>query len=67
MKTPKIFSEEELPNDEDIYDMKMINWLSHPEIPDLLILETQILSIELDSMDSSKKNKKTGKIKYRTK
>ncbi len=36
----------------------MINWVIHPEIPDIKYLETPILSIELDSMDPKKKEKK---------
>ena len=42
--------------------MKMINWLYHPQIPDILYLETKMLSIEIESMDSSRKNKKSSKI-----
>ncbi len=36
----------------------MINWLSHPQIPDIKYLETPILTIELDSMDPKKKENK---------
>ena len=42
--------------------MKMIDWLSHPQIPDIFYLETPVLSIELESMDSSRKDKKSSKI-----
>ncbi len=38
--------------------MKIINWVAHPEIPDIRYLESPILSIELDSMDPKKKESK---------
>ena len=51
-------SDTELPNDEDIYNMKMINWVSNPLIQDIRYLESTITSIAIESLDISRKNKK---------
>ena len=42
--------------------MKIINWLIHPQVPDIRYLDTPVLSIEVESMGSSKKSKKAYKI-----
>ena len=55
-------SKEDIPNDEDIYNMKMINWVTHPEIPDILYLESPLLTIEFESLNASRKDKIANEI-----
>ena len=62
IKLPNRKSNIELPNDEDIYNMKMINWVSNPSIQDIHYLESTITSIEIESLDTSRKNKKVEKL-----
>ena len=57
LKLPNRNSKIELPNDEDIYNLKMINWVSNPLIQDIRYLESTITSIAIDSIDISRKNK----------
>ena len=59
---PNRNSKEEIPNDEDIYNMKIINWISNPLISDILYLESNILSIELESLNTFRKDKKVSNI-----
>ncbi len=42
--------------------MKIINWLSNPLVYDIMYLESNIISIEFDSLDTSRKNKKVSNI-----
>ena len=59
---PNRKSKEEIVNDEDIYNMKIINWVSHPLIYDILYQESNIISIEFESLNASRKDKKVSNI-----
>jgi hypothetical protein len=52
LPVPKRISEVDLPNDEEIYNMKLINWVVNPLIRNTSSINSEILSIELDRLGS---------------
>ena len=45
LKVPRRFSEVDLPNDEEIYNMKIINWVTNPLIRNISSINSGIFTI----------------------